>query len=271
MSAKRDYAAPPVSRAIIVLRHVAAGRPLANLRQAARDTGIERTTLLRLVRTLEAEGFIEPGGPGEAHRLGAALLELAGQKLFSLDLAREASPVLARLSLDLGLSSHLGVLQRREVIYIVRHAPNLHLVSNVRAGSRLPAHATSVGRIILAQMAPGDVDALFADAPLAPATAKTPVTLAALHRQLRQDRAAGLAESRSYFEAGIDSYAAPVFDHTGAVAGGVNVSGPESAFEGVGRRAAVTAALREAACEISRRMGYSGAPPVPLSVKRSKA
>lgn len=257
---KPNYSVPPVVRAIRLLRHVAAGHSLANLSRAARDTGIERTTLLRLIHTLQDEGFIEQAAGGR-HTLGTALIELAGQKIFSLDLAQAATPVLARLALELGLSCHLGILQGRDVVYIVRQTPNLHLVSNIRVGSRLPAHATTMGRIILAQMPSADVDTLFEGAPLAAATAKTATTPAALRRQLREDRAAGYAASQSHFEIGIDSYAAAVFDHTGLAAGAINVSGPESAFAGAPvRRADIIAALLAAAQDISRGMGCPPAP-----------
>ena len=259
--AKANYAVPPVARAIRLLRHVAAGRPLANLSQAARDTGIERTTLMRLIHTLAAEGFIEPVANSGDYALGTGLIELAGQKIFSLDVVQAATPALGRLAAALGLSCHLGVLQGREILYLVRQVPNLSLVSNVRVGSRLPAHATTLGRIILAHMPAADVDALYRDVQLVAATAKTVTTLAALHRQLDADRASGLSASQSHFEAGIDSYAAPIFDYSGLAVAGINVTGPESAFEGApSRRADIVTALRAAAREISKRLGHFSGP-----------
>ena len=74
--------------------------------------------------------------------------------------------------------------------------------------------------------------------------------------QIERDRKLGLAWSDSDFEAGISSVAAPVFDYTGEIAGGINVSGATSALEGAARRREIGAALANAAQEISRRIGY---------------
>ena len=97
-----SYSVPPVVRAIKVLRHIAAGNPVANQAQAARAIGINRTTLLRLLHTLEAEGLIESQPDSGNFVLGAGVLELAGRKISSLDVAQVASPVLARLAARLG-------------------------------------------------------------------------------------------------------------------------------------------------------------------------
>ena len=251
------YSVPPVVRAIKVLRHIAAGRSVANQSQAAREIGINRTTLLRLLHTLEAEGLIEHAPGSDDYVLGTGMIELAAQKLFSLDVAQVANPVLAHLATRLGLSCHLGILDRREVLYVLRATPDVHLVSNVRIGTRLPAHASTMGRAILAHMPRTEVDALFGDAPLFAATARTPTTLDALYAQLGEVRDTGIADGRSAFEAGIDAVAAPVFDHAGSVLGAINASGPESAFVGsASRRAEIATAVRDAAREISKRMGY---------------
>lgn len=259
IDAPPQYTVPPVVRAIKVLRHIAAGRSVANHSKAAREIGINRTTLLRLLHTLEAEGLIEAAGGAGEYVLGTGMIELAASKLGSLDVAQAASPVLTGLAQRLGLSCHLGILDRREVVYVLRATPDVHLVSNVRIGTRLPAHASSMGRAILAFLPRERVDALFRNGVLSAATSKSPTTLAALHAMLDKERVAGIVDSRSGYEAGIDSIAAPVFDHTGAVVGAINASGPDSAFGGVrGRRAGIADAVREAAVVISKRLGFVG-------------
>ncbi len=253
------YSVPPVVRAIKVLRHIAAGRSVANHSKAAREIGINRTTLLRLLHTLEAEGLIERvPGSGE-FGLGTAMIELAAQKLLSLDVAQVARPALERLSAQLGLSCHLGILERREVVYVLRSAPDAHLVSNVRVGTRLHAHASSMGRVILAHMPREDVDALYNGIELAPVALTTPTTINALLASLEAIRAVGIVDSRSGYEQGIDSIAAAVHDHAGVVIAAINASGPEAAFSGRrGRRAEIALAVRETAAEISRRLGHVG-------------
>lgn len=250
------YMVPPVQRAMHLLRYIADGNAAANPRQAAEELGINRTTLIRLLATLEAETVIERRRDGSGYQLGIGMATLTARALFSADIVHVADPILADLSNSLGLSSHLGILEGRDVIYVVRRVPNLHLVSNVRIGSRLPAHASSIGRIILANIARDKVLRLYAGAKLSRVTEKTETSLEGLLSQIERDRKLGLAWSDSNFEAGISSVAAPVFDHTGEIAGGINVSGATSALEGAARRREIGAALAKAAQEISRRIGY---------------
>jgi DNA-binding IclR family transcriptional regulator len=206
--------------------------------------------------TLEAERMIERRHDGEGYRLGIGMATLTARALFSADIVQVADPILASLAGRLGLSSHLGILEGHDVIYVVRRVPNLHLVSNVRIGSRLPAHASNIGRVILAHMPKEKVIELYSGAKLDRITEKTATSLAGLLRQIEHDHELGIAWSDSNFEPGISSAAAVVFDHTGSVAGGINVSGATTALEGKARRAEISAAIGQAAQEISRRLGY---------------
>lgn len=253
------YASPPVQRVARLLRRIAEGDAVTNMSRTARELGINRTTLLRLLHALEIERFIEPRGEGEGWRIGVGLITLTAQAFFSEDLVQTAVPVLTRLAGSLALSSHLAVLDGHEIVYLVRRVPNHALASNIRIGSRLPAHATNMGRIILANMPRERVDRLYAGIDLRPVTPRTPVTPLQLHTQLEADRALGLAWSDGNYQAGISSVAAAIFDVSNAPIAACNVSGPAAEFEGTERRALIGAALAEAAAEISMRLGWHGA------------
>ena len=252
------YISPPVQRAALLLRQIAEGDRVANMSQTARELGINRTTLLRLIHTLQAERFIEPQPEGAGWRIGVGLIGLTAQAFFSEDLVQIAVPVLSRLAENLDLSAHLGALDGLEVVYLVRRVPNHAFASNIRIGSRLPAYAANMGRIILAHLPPERVDRLYAGALLRPITAHTAVTLAQLHAQLDADRAAGLAWSDGNYEAGISSTAAAIFDATDTPVAALNVSGQSADFAGAGRRHQIAAAVGAAAYEISQRLGWHG-------------
>jgi len=257
--AEDGYISPPVQRAARLLRRIAEGDAVANMSRTARELDISRTTLLRLLRTLEAERFIEPrAGEGSGWRIGTALLGLAARGFAGEDLAEAALPVLARLADELGLSAHLGVLDGREVVYMARRAPNLSFASNIRVGSRLPAHAANMGRIILAHLPEAEVRALFAGAPLPASTAHTPTSPEALLARLAEDRAAGLAWSEGHYEPAIGSVAAVLRDASGRPVGAINVSGQVASFAEPERRARIGAAVAAAAAEISARLGFGG-------------
>ncbi len=254
-----NYSVPPVVRAIKVLRYIAAGGSVANQSRAAREIGINRTTLLRILHTLQAEGLLERRSGSDDYALGAGMIELAGSTLNTMDVTQVAQGVLRRMASELGLSCHLGLLQVRDVLYVVRATPDVTLLSNIRIGTRMPAHASSMGRAILSAMPRAAVDDLFQGADLHAVTKQTPTTMVALHRQLDMARAHGYVDARSAFEAGIDSIAAPVLDMSGDVVAAINASGPAGAFSGEpGRREEIARAVCEGAAEIGRRLGYSG-------------
>jgi DNA-binding IclR family transcriptional regulator len=260
-TAGADYAVPPVHRAFRLLRHISAGGRCRNASATARELGINRTTLIRLLHTLAAERMIESPDDGESWQIGPGMIALAAEALRSRDVVRVAQPVMEQLASRLSLSSHLGVIDGREIVYLLREAPNAHLVSNVREGSRLPAHATTVGRILLAHLPEDVVARLYGEQPLAAYTAKTATSLADLRRQLDADRAQGWSWSYGNFESGIGSCAAPIRDHRARVVAAVNVTGPEAAFDPASPRAdSIRAAVVAAAAQISRGLGHSDGP-----------
>jgi DNA-binding IclR family transcriptional regulator len=254
--AEDAYISPPVQRAARLLRYIAEGDAVTNVSRTARVLGINRTTLLRLLRTLEAERFIEPRHEGNGWRIGVGLIGLTAQAFFSEDLVQTAVPVLARLAETLGLSAHLSVLDGAEIVYLVRRVPNRAFASNIRVGSRLPAHAANMGRVILAHLPPERVDRMYAGVMLKAVTTHTPVTPAQLHAQLDADRAAGLAWSDGNYEAGISSVAAAIFDATGMPVAALNVSGHAAEFAGAARHQQIGSSVQAAAREISERLGW---------------
>src|SRR6056297_1643289 len=197
------YTVPPVSRAFALLRHIAEGNRCRNVSQTSKALGINRTTLIRLLATLEAERIVERAGEGGGYRLGTGLIALASEALNQRGILQIARPLLKRLVKELGLSAHFGM----------------------REGTRLPAHATTIGRILLAELPPETLRELYSGQPLGAFTDKTRTSLAALEAQLVQDRAAGMSWSSGNFEPEIGSAAVAVHDHLGQPAGAINVTG----------------------------------------------
>ncbi|MGC1780009.1 MAG: IclR family transcriptional regulator [Xanthobacteraceae bacterium] len=263
------YISPPVQRAVLLLRRIGEGNSVANVSRTARELGINRTTLLRLLHTLQSERFIEPRPDGQGWRIGVGLIGLSAQA-FSQDVVQTSIPILTRLAETLDLSAHLGVLDGLEIVYLVRRVPNNAFASNIRIGSRLPAHAANMGRIILAYLAPDRVDTLYAEAALSAVTPHTAVTLAQLHAQLEDDRSAGLAWSDGNYEADISSVAAAIFDATDTPIAALNVSGQSVKFEGAARRRQIAAGVRAAAYEISQRLGWHGPQAVTATANTKK-
>lgn len=254
-----SYSVPPVHRAFRLLRHIAGGGRCSNASATARALGINRTTLIRLLHTLEAERMIETRDEGLSWQLGSGMIALAADALKSRDVVRVAQPVMARMVTSLGLSAHLGILEGTEIIYLLRETPNSHLVSNVREGSRLPAHATTIGRILLGALPVGELQRRYAGVDLSTFTVKTATSLDALAAQIAEDAARGMAWSAGNFEPGIGSCAAAIHDHQGRAVAAINVTGPEAQFQpGTPLAARIEAAVKAGAAEISAALGFSG-------------
>ena len=126
----------------------------------------------------------------------------------------------------------------------------------IAVGARVPAHATTMGRIMLAYKPAAYVREHFAGRTLTKFSERTPVTLDALIATLEEDRRRGYVISHSNFEAGIASIAAPLFDAKGEVAGAINVSTPENAIDAERFDSEVCDELRAAARRISELSGY---------------
>ena len=189
------YLSPSVQRAVSLLRHIGEGDPVTNVSRTARALGINRTTLLRLLRTLQAERFIQSDPDHGGWRIGLGLIGLAAQAFFSQDLVQISVPVADRLAETLGLSAHPAVLDGRDVIFVVRRAPNAPWsamsVPAPAAGTRdqsRPHHSrppsAGAGRGAVSRQ--GDAGR---------GTKHSPVTLEQLRRRLDDDRALGIAWS----------------------------------------------------------------------------
>lgn len=256
---KPDYSVPPVERAIRLLRYIAAGNRCRNMNQTAKEIGINRTTLFRLLATLEAERMIDAIPDDGGYRLGTGLITLASQALNERGLVPTARPVLRRLVEELHLSAHLGVRDGRDIVYLSRETPNSHLASTVREGTRLPAHATTIGRILLAELSPRDLDALYAGYDLKAFSEKTRTTIKDLRAQLENDRMHGISWSVANFEPDIGSAAVALYDHQGIAVAAINVTGHASAFvQDTPLSAEIEARIKDAAREISEALGYRG-------------
>lgn len=252
------YITPPVQRAARLIKHIADGDPVENMASTAKTLNVNRTTLLRLLRTLEAEGFVEKRESGSGYKVGIALLSIAARSFFSQDVVQVAMPIVTRLAETTGLSAHLGILDGTEVLYLLRRTPNVPLTSNVRAGTRLPAHATTMGRIMLGHMPVDEVTRLFEGRELQRFSPKTPQSVAELLALVEADRQAGIAWSDAYFEDNISSAAVAVLNFAGRPIGAFNISGPSQVLSDAARRLAVTNALKDAGIEASRRLGWIG-------------
>lgn len=246
----------PVMRGLRLLRFIAEGGSTSNLSEVGRRIDVNRVTVMRLLDTLEHEGMVERLPQG-GHTVGFAFLKMASRVLAANDLTTFARRILAQLSRSLELSAYLAVLDGGDVLYLLRDMPNTGLVSNIQVGSRVPAHLTTPGRMLLAHLSADELRERLGDDPLPTVTRQSPGNHARLADILAADRERGCAWSFSAFEPGIDSCAAPVCDAAGDVIAAISVAGPQQRFELDGTlRERTEKEVKAAARDLSALLGY---------------
>lgn len=237
------YIVPGLDRGLRLLQLFTRERPHWTLADLARALELSRSSVFRLVYTLEAGGFLKREGE-KSVRLGSAVLGLGFAFLASQDVAEAARPVLEKLRDDTGASTHLGVLDGGAVLYLLRAPSRQALISNIAVGQRLPLATTTMGRVLVSEL---DAAGLAALGRVALPDAATRA----------EDRARGHVATVSRFERGIVSIAAPVRDQSGRVVAAINVSSPESQLKLADAGERVVPALLAAAVSISRSLGWA--------------
>ncbi|SMF38836.1 transcriptional regulator, IclR family [Tistlia consotensis] len=250
------YIVPGLEKGIDLLEAlVRAQRPLTNA-ELAQSLGIARSSVFRLVYTLQYKGMIEPDSSGHAYQLGAGVLRLGYQYLSRQDIAQVARGELEVLADRTGLSAHLAIRSGDEIVYLLHVPGPSGFVSNISAGARLPAHATPMGQLLLSQLSEEELASLYAGVELQALTAQTPTTLQALRAATVRAAADGYVISRGAVELGGISIAAPLLDAAGEVVACIDVSGPEVAYDPAQIEQRYRNEVVRSAALISRRLGH---------------
>ena len=202
------YTVPALERGLRLLERFNPGQPVWSAPDLARALELPRSTVFRMLTTLENMGYLQRSG--SEYRLGLSVLRLGYDYLSSQPLAELAQPVLQKLCNEQGLTSNLALRDGDQVVYVSRVAPSGAFQGAVRVGSRLPAHATVLGRALLQDMDAMQLQAVFGSQQLPQFSESTPNTVAQLLSLLEQDRQRGYAMGEGFYEPGVSSVAVPV-------------------------------------------------------------
>src|SRR5262245_2893183 len=255
-----------VQRAVAVLDALAVGdtdggspaqrhAPELGTNEIARRTGINASTVSRLLATLADAGLVEHVAGSGRYRLGLRLLQLGNAVLARLDLRELARPHLVALTEATGETATLSSPGEHEAVTVdyVQSASFIQSVAQV--GRPSAPHATAVGKVFLAhggQLPDGDLQAF---------TSRTIVDRDALAVEIEHVRRDGFATATGEREQDLHAVAAPILDARGDLVAILGVQGPASRFD-AGRMRAAVEPLREHATAISKALGHdTTAPP----------
>lgn len=239
------------ARGLDVIRSFGPDHRRQTLTEVAERTGLTRATARRFLLTLAELGLAR--SDGKYFELTPAVLDLGHAYLSSLNVWDALQPSLDAVSRDLDESCSAAVLSGTEVIYIARAASRHRILSiGLRVGTRLPAHATSMGQALIAHGEPGVIAAYFRQADLRSFTARTLAKRDVLEARLAAVRAQGYAICDQELEEGLRSIAVPVVNRRGVTIAAINVSS-QAARTSVDRMLRVfLPRLRDAAREINQ-------------------
>ncbi|MEQ9812610.1 MAG: IclR family transcriptional regulator [Azospirillaceae bacterium] len=249
------YMVPGLERGLKVFALFNRQRKPLTLTEIAAGVGLSRSATFRLVYTLETLGFLEKAAGDTAFRLTSFVLDLGFSYLASLDILDLAEEPLRSLRDRTGAAVHLARREGREIVYLMRLASTQELTSNVQVGARLPAHATSLGRMLLTDLDDEALATLYGGVDLAAATKNTATTIADLIRLIGEDRQRGYVLGHGIFERRLDTLAAPIRDGGGRVIAAVSIVGHDWDFTDEARMRFLTEAVLETAGKISERLG----------------
>lgn len=211
-----------LERGLAVVRAFDHERPELTLSEVAAVTGVTRAVARRFLLTLAELGYVR--SDGRFFSLTAKVLELGYAYLSSLSLPEVAEPHLEALVGEVNESSSVSVLDGHDVVYVARVPVSRIMTVSISVGTRFPAYATSMGRVLLAGLSDPEVTDYLATVRLERLTARTVSSVAALRGELVRVRSQGWALVNQELEEGLRALAAPIRDRTGKVVAALNVS-----------------------------------------------
>jgi len=224
-----------------------------SLAEVSNHLHVSKSTAHRYLTTLEELDVVRRDD-NDGFSLGPKLIELTGAFLSNHDLRNEGQSFLEKLAAQTEETVHLAIPSGDEVVYIAKvdSSHSVRMASHI--GALNPMHCTALGKAILAHYPPDRVQEIIAKG-LPRRTSHTITTPARLRDELERVRMQGLATDDQENELGVRCTGAPVFDYTGKVIGAISVSGPAGRITKE-RSIEMGPLVKEAALEISRRMGY---------------
>ncbi|MDP5008883.1 MAG: IclR family transcriptional regulator, partial [Glaciimonas sp.] len=183
--ADRKYSVPGLERGLRILMEFSARDPVLSAPELASRLDIPRSTVFRILQTLESLGFLERGQDERHFRLGVAVLRLGFDYLNSLELTDLGLPIITRLRDSSGYSSQIVIRDGRHIVFVAKAASREAIFSTVNVGTRLPAHATVLGRVLMGDLTLDELKAVFPEKQLQRFTEFTPATVEDLYQRIQ--------------------------------------------------------------------------------------
>ncbi|WP_285750729.1 IclR family transcriptional regulator C-terminal domain-containing protein [Lentzea sp. NBRC 105346] len=211
-----------LDRGLAVIKAFSAEHPALTLSDVARITGLTRAAARRFLHTLVELGYVR--FDGKLFSLRPRVLELGYAYLSSLSLPEVAQPHMEKLVASVQESCSMSVLDGEDVVYVARVPTKRIMTVSINVGTRFPAYATAMGRVLLAAQPAAWLSSYLSSVRLRPLTRNTIIDPVVLGETLSQVRAQGWALVDQELEEGLRSVAVPIRSSAGEVVAALNVS-----------------------------------------------
>lgn len=254
MSPRPPYAAPAVEAALSILETLGTVHSLG-VTELARKLALSKSSVYRLLATLVRCGYVEKNPQDDRYQLTYRLFAVGSPAADRLGLREVAHPVMERLAAETGETVNLGVLDGTRVVNLHKVESRHLLRMHMEVGGGVPAHATALGKVLLAALQPSDLTQRLRGQRLTRLTRRTIGDRATLRRMLARIRQEGFAIDDEECSLGLRCVAAPIRDRRGAVVAALSISGPSQRLPGqIFSRLAEN--VQAAAQDVSQRLGF---------------
>jgi len=244
-----------IERAFAIAEEIARNREGIGLAELSKRVGLHNSTTFHLVKTMVQLGYVSQLVDSRKYRIGRRMFTLAAGAMDEIELVSVATPVLEKLTRETGEYSHFAIRSGEQIVVVAKIAGTGIFQMIDRTGAVRPAHATALGKVLLAALSPSQFERYLETSELHKFTSKTIVERDALLREIEEVRRKGLAFDDSEFDPEARCVAVPVRDFTGRVAGAIGMSGPmwRLSLQALQEK---STHVREAAVELSAELGF---------------
>jgi len=253
---KRTNGIKSVVKTLRLLKLFSPQHPVWSAEKMASSLGYHKSSVQRILATLEKEGFLSKVTPRRSeYRLGPDILFLGNVAEVSMDLRTVARPTMADLVQRVQETCYLCVVDQGQCLYIEK-AECSHPIRIIhQVGQRNPLYCTGVGKALMSGMSDEEIERLIQTQKLRARTRHTITDPKRLKRELEAVRKKGIAQDKEELNLGVKCVAAPIRNRSGAVVAAISLSGPAQRFTQAAIRR-FEKDLKQASMEISQALGF---------------
>jgi PcaR/PcaU/PobR family beta-ketoadipate pathway transcriptional regulator len=250
------YNIETLARGLNILELFTQKTPCLSLTEITGSLKLSKSTVFRILATLESSGYLDRDPATRRYRPSLKVLQLGFLAINRLEVRQVARPYLERLSQEVNETVSLCVLHGSDIVYVdrIRNRAIVGVVLDI--GSHVPAHSTTVGKILLAYLPPGELRRRLGETKLERYTSRTITDGDALLAQLSGIREDGYAISDGELAVGLRAVGAPIRDMSNDVVAAINVSGSQGTISLQRLRKELLPAVVRTANQISLALGY---------------